>query len=114
METMKRPVLTLRFKRPATHSRLKRISDLIGSSMNEIAESAIERELDFLAADLQDELIETVEALAGWEYSESELMGDISAFAEGEASHRDPVKSTAASGADSVGVGDIFADPVER
>ena len=114
MAAMRRPVLTLRFKKSATHSRLKRVSDLIGSSMNEIAEAAIERELDFLAADLEQELLETVEALRGWDYTQSDLERDIASFAEGEAFQRDPLGSTLVSVADSAGVGTIFAGPVER
>jgi len=105
---------TLRFRKSATHTRLKRVSDLVGSSMNEIAEAAIERELDFLAADLEQELLETVEALRGWEYTRSHLERDIAAFADGEAFERDPLRSTLLTVADSAGVGDIFAGPVDR
>lgn len=82
--------------------------------MNEIAEAAISRELDFLAADLEQELMETVETLRGWEYNEDDLERDIAAFAEGEALLRDPLRSTSASVADSAGVGEIFAGPVEH
>ncbi len=113
-DDMTRSVLTLRFKRSATHRRLKRVSGLIGSSMNEIAEAAIARELDFLAADLEQELMETVETLRGWEYNEADLERDIAAFAEGEALLRDPLRSTSVSVADSAGVGEILAGPVEH
>jgi len=82
--------------------------------MNEIAEAAIERELDFLAADLEQELMETVKTLRSWEYNKTDLERDITAFAEGEALHRDPLRSTSASAADSAGVGEIFARPVEH
>ena len=114
MAATRRPVLTLRFKKPALHKRLKRVSDLIGSSMNEIAETAIERELNFLAADLEQELLETVETLRSWDYTGAKLESDIAAFAEGEAFERDPLRSTMTSTSDSVGVGEIFAGPVEH
>ncbi len=114
MPAVRRPVLTLRFKRPRTHSRLRSVSKLIGSSMNDIAETAIERELDFLATDLEEELLETVQALRSWEYTDSALKSDIAAFAEGEAYERDPLRTSLISTVDSAGVGEIFADPVER
>ncbi len=114
MAVTRRPVFTLRFKSSTTHRRLKRVSDLIGSSMNEIAEAAIERELDFLATDLEQELMDTVEAWRSWDYSQSDLEGDIAAFAEGEALQRDPLRSRSVPVADSAGVGEIFADPVEH
>jgi len=78
--------------------------------MNEIAETAIERELDFLAADLEEELLETVEALREWEYTESDLERDITAFGEAEAHERDPLRSSLVSATDAAGVGEIFAD----
>jgi len=113
---MKRPVLTLRFHHKATHTRLKKVAGLVGVSMNDIAEVAIERELDFLAADLEDELLETVDALRSWTYTDEQLAADIAAFSEGEAHERDPLRATIAPAntADSAGVRDIFADTVEH
>lgn len=113
---MKRPVLTLRFHNTRTHTRLKKVAGLVGVSMNDIAEVAIERELDFLAADLEDELLETVDALRSWRYTDEQLTVDIAAFSEGEAHERDPLQATMAppNSADAVGVRDIFADTVEH
>ncbi len=113
---MKRAVLTIRFRHKATHRRLKKVAELVGVSMNDIAQVAIERELDFLAADLQDELLETVAVLRSWRYSDEHLAVDIAAFGEGEAHERDPLQATmvSANTADAVGVRDIFADTVEH
>ncbi len=113
---MKHSVLTLRFHDKRTHTRLKKVAGLLGVSMNDIAETAIERELDFLAADLEDELLETVEALRNWRYTDEEVEADVVAFGEGEAYERDPLQATMMSQdrADAVGVRDIFADTVER
>ncbi len=114
MPQVKRPVLTLRFKKPSTHRRLKEVSKVIGASMNEVAETVIEQGLDYLAADAERELRETIERLRGWEYTDSEFEKDAIAFAEGEASERDPLRSTMTEFADSAGVGEIFVHPVER
>lgn len=83
--------------------------------MNEIAETAIERELDFLGADLEEELLATVTALQGWRYSDEDLERDLDAFGEGEASVRDPLRSTMSSPTqmDDLGIGEIFADTLE-
>jgi hypothetical protein len=108
----KHSVLTLRFKRSALHGRLRRVSKMIGVSMNELAEVAIERELDLLAADLEQELMETVKTLRSWQYDEGELERDAAAFAAGEAFERDPVRSKNV--VDPAGIGELFAGPMGR
>ena len=110
MVEQRRPVLTLRFRRARTHERLKQMAGLLGTSMNEIAETAIERELDVLSTDLEAELLDTVTALRHWRYSEEDLERDIAEFAEGEVSLPDPMRTTRAFAAvDDAGIGEIFA-----
>jgi hypothetical protein len=109
-------VLTLRFRNRRTYQRLKHIAGIVGSSMNEIAEAAVERELDFLSTDLEAQLSETVEALRSWRYSDDDLEQEIRKFGEGEGSVRDPMRSTMTSAAaiDALNIGDLFADSLEQ
>ncbi len=110
-----RPVFTLRLNSASTHERLKAVAAQIGTSMNEIAVVAIERELDFLGADLEAELLATVKALREWRYTDQDLERDLDAFAEAEASLRDPMRSTMSSSTqvDELGIEKLFANPVE-
>jgi len=89
---MKQHVLTVRFRHSSNHVRLRKVAQLLGTSMNEIAEAAIEHELDSLAADLLEELDETVQLLREWTYSDDRIEQDLDRFAAGEMG-RDPLQA---------------------
>lgn len=114
MEGMKRPVLTLRFSKRRSYARLKRASEMLGVSMNALADAAIERELDFLAVDLADELEETARLLRDWTYTDRELAHDLDQIAEAEAGLRDPVRAYRVDlreGQGVVDVAEVFSSP---
>ncbi|MCH7670304.1 MAG: hypothetical protein IIC71_14050 [Acidobacteria bacterium] len=109
-------VLTLRFRNLRTYQRLKQVAALVGTSMNEIAEAAVERELDFLSADLESQLTETVEALKSWRSTEADIERDIQQFGDAESSLRDPMRATLRTIklVDPLNIGALFADSVEH
>lgn len=114
MDGMKRHVLTLRFSKHRNYLRLKRASEMLGVSMNALADAAIERELDFLAVDLADELEETAALLRGWTYTDRDLAHDLDEIADAEAEVWDPVRAHRVDLRDGHGVVDVaevFSSP---
>ena len=106
------PAFTLRFRRKKTHEALRHAADELGVSMNEIAERAIEHELDVIGTDLEQKLRRTVELLRS--HRGESLEADIEAFARAEVEEEDPLRSrTVQEKSDRLEIGALFADPVE-
>lgn len=110
--TASRPAFTLRFRDPKTHRALRHAADELGVSMGELAERAIEHELAVIGSELEEKLRRTVELLRA--YREEGTGEDLRSFARAEVEHEDPLRAKAVEGwRDPVGVGAVFADPVE-
>lgn len=109
-----RPSFTLRFRRERTHRALRLTANLLGVSMNELAEAAIEHELAVLGTDLEERLEHTAELLRS--YRGEGLEEDVDAFARSEVEHEDPLRSRRVGSKpdDAFGIGALFAHPVER
>jgi hypothetical protein len=101
----------LRFHDDKTHQALRLTANLLGMSMNELAERAIARELAFLGADLEQKLTRTVELLRS--YRGEGIEADIEAFARGEVAVDDPLQARRADAGDAYGIGALFAHPLE-
>lgn len=112
-EASQRPSFTLRFRKEATHRALRLTAELLGVSMNELAEAAIEHELAVVGADLEERLARTAALLRS--YRGEGIDDDIEAFARAEVSIEDPLRSRRAGSKhdDDLGVGAAFARPVE-
>jgi hypothetical protein len=104
-----RVAFTLRFTNERTHRALKLTADLLGMSMNDLAEQAITHELTVLGADLEERLTRTVELLR--DFRATDVERDIERFAVAEVTEEDPLRSTVFH--DPHGVGAAFARPVE-
>ncbi len=79
--------------------------------MNELAEAAIEHELAYVGADLEQKLTRAAELLRSYR-DDSER--DIEAFARAEVTVGDPLRSRQATLEDTYGVGALFARSLER
>jgi hypothetical protein len=111
-DAMVRPAFTLRFRDERTHRALRHAAEELGTSMSELAERAIERELARVGVQLEDKLRRTVELLGS--YREQHLLDDIEAFARAEIEEDDPLRSRAVQPLrDPLGVRDTFAHPME-
>ncbi len=116
-----RPAFTLRFRNEKTHRALKHAAEELGVSMSELAERAIEHELAVLGEQMQERLERIVELLRSYrvERGPDAYAADFKAFARAEVTEDDPLRARAVersgdSGwSDSLGVGELFADPVE-
>jgi hypothetical protein len=64
---MTTPAFPVRFKDPATKEMLRVVSDQLGVSMNDVAESAIRNELILLGAGIEQQLTEIVELLRNYD-----------------------------------------------
>ena len=84
--------------------------------MNELAERAIEHELAVVGAELEEKLRRTVRLLGSYRADGADdRAADARAVARAEVEEDDPLRSRAAEPFDDpVGVGAVFADPVER
>jgi len=109
---MSRNAFTLRFSDPRTHRGLKLTAELLGVSMNELAERAIAHELAVVGADLEERLTRTVGLLRS--YRGEEIDDDVKRFARAEVTLDDPLRSRMAEQPDPHGVGAAFARPLER
>lgn len=107
-----RPVFTLRFRDDETHRTLRLTAELLGVSMNELAEQAIARELARMGADLEERLRRTADRLG--RYRAGEIERDIDDFVHAEVTESDPLRSRRMPVEDSLGVSALFARPVER
>jgi len=101
----------LRFRDEATHNTLRLTAELLGMSMNELAESAIRHELTLLGADLEQRLTRTVKLLRSYRGVNQE---DVEAFARAEVEVEDPLRSNLCISEDRYGVGAAFARSLER
>jgi hypothetical protein len=106
-----RPVFTLRFRDETTHQALRLTADLLGMSMNELAENAIRHELTLLGADLEQRLIRATELLRSYRGATER---DLAAFARAEVEVEDPLRSSLSISEDRHGVGAAFARSLER
>ncbi len=104
-----RPAFTLRFRNEKTHRALRLTAEMLGISMNELAEAAIAHELEILGADLEQKLTRTAELLRS--YRGEGLDEDIEAFARAEAELDDPLRSRLSEETDAYGIGALFARP---
>ena len=112
-QSASRRAFTLRFRDERTHRALQHAARELGMSMNELAERAIEHELAAVGAELEERLRRTVRLLGS--YRAADRMADARDFARAEVEEDDPLRSRAAEPFDDpVGVGAVFADPVER
>ncbi|MGB7588795.1 MAG: hypothetical protein WBM00_08815 [Solirubrobacterales bacterium] len=68
------------------------MADRLGMSKNRLAEEMLERELKAAALLIEQDLDSTLRHLRGYRRDER-LADDIAAFAEGEASGEDPLRS---------------------
>ncbi len=109
---LQRPAFTLRFRNEATHRALRLTAHALGVSMNEFAEVAIEHELAFVGADLEQKLTRAAELLRS--YRGAGVEEDIEAFARAEVTLDDPLQSRQAALEDAYGVGALFARSLER
>lgn len=111
-----RPVFTLRFRDEETHRTLRLTAELLGVSMNELAEQAIARELARMGADLEERLRRTADRLGRYRAGEIErdIERDIDDFAQAEVTESDPLRSRRMPAEDPLGVSALFARPVER
>jgi hypothetical protein len=109
---LKRPAFTLRFRNEATHRGLRLTAHALGMSMNELAENAIEHELAFLGADLEQKLNRALELLRS--YRGVGVEDDIEAFADAEVTVEDPCRSRQVMVEDTCGIGALFARSMER
>ena len=107
-----RPAFTLRFRDEQTHRTLRLTAELLGVSMNELAEQAIARELAHLGADLEERLLRTADLLR--EYRAGDLEREIDEIARAEATEEDPLCCRRTPNEDPLGVSAAFARPVER
>lgn len=108
----KPPAFTVRFRDRATHRALRLTAELLGVSMNELAERAIARELAVLGVDLEERLTRTAELLRS--YRESDLEQAIEDFVRAEVTVEDPLRARMVPADDAYGVGAVFARPLER
>ncbi len=111
MSHSSRPAFTLRFRDEETHRTLRLTAEMLGVSMNELAEAAIAHELAIIGADLEQKLTRTAELLRS--YRGEGVDDDVEAFARAEASVDDPLQSRLSGEADVYGIGALFARPVE-
>ena len=110
MSTHPRPAFTLRFRNEKTHRALRLTAEMLGVSMNELAEEAIAHELAILGADLEQKLTRTARLLRS--YRGEGLDDDIEAFAQAEVTVDDPLRSRLSEEADAYGIGALFARPL--
>jgi hypothetical protein len=103
---------TARFDR-AMHRRLRVVAELEHVAMNDIVVEAVEHELQRRAAGLRTTLMETLARLDSFELTEEEFDSDVERFAEGE-ELGDPFQATYAAMEDAYGIGEVFADTMER
>jgi signal transduction histidine kinase len=107
-----RPAFTLRFRDEETHRTLRLTSELLGVSMNELAEQAIAHELAQIGADLEDRLRRTADLLGKYRGGDTER--EIDEFARAEVTEDDPLRSRKTPVQDPLGVSAVFARPLER
>jgi predicted transcriptional regulator len=104
--------LTLRFKNENTFRALQETAKALGLSVNELAEAAIEKELELIGPELEHRLARIAELLPS--YHGQGIEQDIEAFAHGEVSIEDPLRARLAEAEDLHGIGAAFARRVER
>lgn len=85
-----RRAFTIRFDNEETHRRLALVADSMGVSMNQLAESMIEQELDAASLALEEDLTHTLGLLAARRVDPS---ADIARVARAEASVPDPIRA---------------------
>jgi hypothetical protein len=103
-------VLTLHFRNEATLRSLERAAEALGISKDELAETAIERELATVSLD--DGLVRALDRLKS--YGPEDLERDIREFARSEVEFEDPLKTRLVESQDAYGIGALFGHPVER
>jgi|GEM_PF-2770976 len=81
----RRDVFPLRFKNPRKRDALRRLAELTGQSMTDVAERAIEHEVVLLAADLETRRHTALDVVHGYQQADG-LDGWLDAAAAGETS----------------------------
>lgn len=107
-----RRAFTLRFHSDDTYRSLQLTAKVLGVSMNQLAEAAIERELAVIGADLEEKLTRTVEMLRTMR--SKDFQKEIEAFARAEVEVADPLACRMLETDDKYGVGAAFARRLER
>jgi hypothetical protein len=82
---------TLRFRDPAIHRLLRDVARARGTSMSELAEELLARELRIAAMDLERTLESALERLRS--YRQQSIKPDIAGFARAEVSETDPLRA---------------------
>jgi hypothetical protein len=108
---MSRAALTLHFHNAETLHNLERTAEVLGVSMADLAEVAIERELAAVGAGLEGRLTRALERIKS--YSPADLDRDIREFARSEVENEDPIRAHRIESPDAYGIGALFGDPVE-
>ena len=90
MPEQSRPTFPLRFRYEQTRQLLRFVAEQRGTSMNQLAEELIERELETLALGLESKLSRTMEVVR--EYRGERRQESWSRFAQGEALD-DPIQT---------------------
>jgi len=102
-----RRAFTIRFDNEETHRRLAVVADSMGVSMNQLAESMIEQELDAVSLALEEDLTHTLELLATRRVDPA---ADIARVAHAEVTVPDPIRARLVEpDADPLGVVAAFA-----
>jgi hypothetical protein len=89
--TTDRTAFTLRFEEETTHQALRLCAGELGVSMSSLAESLIAQQLRVVAANLADQLSETLTALRSYHGEGADK--DLAAFAAAEVDEEDPIQT---------------------
>lgn len=81
--------------------------------MNDIVAAAVEHELERRTRDLREQLEDVLAKLNSFDLTDEEFEKDAARFAEGEELD-DPLQATYVDMEDTYGVGEIFANTLER
>ena len=97
MDKKRRRSFTLRFEDEETHELLTLLSKRMGVSMNRLAETMIQNEIQGASFALQEDLSHTLARLA--EYR-ADSRADVARFARAEVAHDDPLAARMVSSKD--------------
>lgn len=111
-EEISHPRLVLRFRNAETHRQLRRMAEMLGVSMNELAEVAIQQELDLMGGGLERRLESIAERLRSFPGEDPAKAAEE--IARSEAAYDDPLRARRAGPEDAYGIGAAFARRVER
>jgi hypothetical protein len=90
---------------------LRLTAEMLGVSMNELAEQAIRHELELIATGLEKKLQRAVELLKA--YRGDGIDADVESFARAEVTNDDPMHARHVAAEDAYGIGAMFVRSVE-